>query len=92
MSTRERVRGARAQAESNAVLERWLKDLQWRVMASEGEIKRRFEPDLKTNVVACKRIDETETAFEKQPERVLGMMVRYTQKEVELVKEDDMAS
>ena len=57
-------------------MERWLKDLQWRVNASEGELKRKFEPD-RTREVVRKRTDETETGIFLPPERVLGLAVRY---------------
>jgi len=64
------------QASSNKVMTRWIKDLQWRVAASENEIWRRFEPD-RTRAIIRKRTDETETAIYRPPERVLGLAVRY---------------
>ena len=76
------------QALSNAELERWLKDLNWRVMASEGEIRRKFEPDRKRAVI-CKQTDETETAIGRQPQRVFGVAIRYTQREIEFADLED---
>ena len=58
-------------------------DLRWRVMASENEIKRKFEP-VRGKEVICKRLDETETAIDKQPERLLGISVRYLTREIEI--------
>ena len=55
--------------------------MQWRVNASEGEIKRKFEPDTSIPVVR-RLVDETETAVFDPPERVLGLAVRYEQKKV----------
>ena len=49
-----------------------------RVNASEGAIKRMFEPD-RTREVVRRRIDETETGIFLAPQRVLGMAVRYEQ-------------
>ena len=66
----------------------WLDDLRWRVMASENEIKRKFEP-VRNQVVICKRTDETETAIERQPERLFGVSVRYVQREVEIADIED---
>ena len=69
-----------AQANSNKELQRWMKDLEWRTQASDNEIKRRFEPDHSKQVVRL-RADETDTAFSRPPERVMGMCVRYAVKE-----------
>ena len=65
-------------ASSNKELERWLADLRWRVLASENEIRRRNEPD--KGRVHLRRIDETETALDRQPERIGGLAVRYTER------------
>ena len=64
------------QASSNKDMQRWIKDLEWRVSASEAEIKRRFEPDRSEEIVR-RRIDETETGVFCMPERVMGLAVRY---------------
>jgi len=71
-------------------MQRWMKDLEWRVAASEGAVLRRFEPD-RTRAVVQKRIDETETAVLRPPERVLGLSVRYEtpqEQEADLALED----
>ena len=56
-------------------MERWLKDLHWRVQATEKEIIRRNEPD-KSKAVVLKHTDETETAVDRVPQRVNGIAVR----------------
>jgi hypothetical protein len=53
-------------------------DLEWRVQASELEIKRRFEPD-RSRAIVRHRTDETEAAVFNAPERVLGLAVKYAQ-------------
>jgi len=68
-------------------LDQWMGDLQWRANASEGEIKRKFEPD-RTREVVRHRIDETETAIFRPPERVLGMAVRYETRPPEIADDD----
>ena len=77
------------QAASNKDMQRWIKDLEWRVAASESEIKRRFEPDRSQEVVR-RRIDETEAGVFCVPERVMGLAVRYEhpQREKEADLED----
>jgi len=77
-------------ATSNKEMQRWMKDLEWRVAASEGAVLRRFEPD-RTRAVVQKRIDETETAVLRPPERVYGLSVRYEtpqEQEADLALED----
>eukprot|EP00322_Chrysochromulina_rotalis_P016693 CAMPEP_0115861914 /NCGR_PEP_ID=MMETSP0287-20121206/17904_1 /TAXON_ID=412157 /ORGANISM="Chrysochromulina rotalis, Strain UIO044" /LENGTH=222 /DNA_ID=CAMNT_0003316315 /DNA_START=47 /DNA_END=715 /DNA_ORIENTATION=- len=71
-------------------LQRWLGDLQWRVNASEKEIQRKFEPD-RTREIVRHRIDETETAISKLPERVFGMAVRYEARKLEDDLTDEFA-
>jgi len=58
---------------------RWLADLRWRVMASEQEIKRRNEPE-RGQHVELSRLDETETAVHRPPQRVMGISVRYEER------------
>lgn len=75
-------RGFFFKAPSNAELQRWLADLRWRTQASESEVRRRFEPDYDKRIAQL-RIDETESAVLRQPERVLGMVLRYPVKALE---------
>ena len=62
----------------NRVLQRWLKDLNWRCKASEAQVKERFAPS--TVVLPRRKMDETESAVHRAPERVLGLVVRYEPK------------
>ena len=73
-------------------MERWLKDLHWRVQATEKEIIRRNEPD-KSKAVVLKHTDETETAVDRVPQRVNGIAVRYIEREevaVDITDGDDI--
>ena len=47
-------------------MQRWIKDLSWRVGAGEKEIKRRFEPDREKQVERL-LTDETETSVFNNP-------------------------
>ena len=68
---------------SSKELAQWLGDLQWRVNASDREVKKRFALDFTVPALVRHRIDETEygyrteTATLKAPESVRGMQVRY---------------
>lgn len=75
-------------ATSKREVDRWLTDLRWRVQASEQEIKRKHEPP-QNDKVSLKFIDETESAVLKAPQRVLGISVRYQEREVAVVENDD---
>ena len=77
-----------AQAETNKEMERWLSDLRWRVLASENEIKKRNEPD-RTRKVELRRTDETETALQRAVQRVVGIAVRYEEREEREADVDD---
>lgn len=77
-------------AESTKEMTRWMTDLNWRVQASEAEIKRRFEPQRGREVVQ-RRLDETESAVHRQPERVVGLAVRYEQQEVAIADIEEEA-
>ena len=67
---------ARCQSDTNKELQRCLADLHWRVHASEQAIQRKFEPS-RVETIPRRRIDETETALDRNPESVAGMVVRY---------------
>ena len=75
-------------AETNKEMERWLSDLRWRVLASENEIKKRNEPD-RTRKVELRRTDETETALQRAVQRVVGIAVRYEEREEREADVDD---
>jgi hypothetical protein len=74
-------------ASSNKDMERWLVDLRWRVQASEAEIRRRNEPVKKS--VVLRRTDETETAVDRAPARVVGLAVRYEERDELIADMDD---
>jgi hypothetical protein len=76
-------------ATSGKEMERWLTDLRWRVLASENEIKRNNEP-IRTRKVVLRCTDETETAVERAPQRVLGCAVRYDERPPKADVEDDL--
>lgn len=79
-----------AQGETAKDVARWLADLRWRVMASEQEIKRRNEPQ-RGQTVELSRLDETETAVHRPPQRVMGISVRYEERpEVEASLGDEL--
>lgn len=59
-------------------MDRWLADLRWRVFASDADIRTRNEPK-RGDHVELRRVDETETAIDKAPERILGMSLRYVE-------------
>ena len=67
-------------AQSNHELQRWLADLRWRTVATDGQLGRRYEPEVKRYDVPQRRLDETELAVDRQPETVFGMVVRYNPK------------
>ncbi len=73
--------------ETNKELQRWLTDLRWRTHASEAAIERRFEPAMGPPPPR-RRLDETETAIDRAPESVVGMVVRYAPREVVEVNDD----
>ena len=78
------------QGETAKDVSRWLADLRWRVMASEQEIKRRNEPE-RGQHVELSRLDETETAVHRPPQRVMGISVRYEERpEVEAALGDEI--
>jgi len=60
-------------------LERWIADLSWRVLASEKEILRKFEPE-RDRPILQRRSDETETAIFEPSVRINGMAVRYLER------------
>lgn len=68
---------------SSKELAQWLGDLQWRVNASDREVKKKFAPNFTVPELVRHRIDETEcgyrteTAILKVPESVRGIQVRY---------------
>ena len=86
---------ASRQADSNRELERWVTDLRWRAAATENEIRRRFEPDCSAKINLL-RTDETESAVLRNPETVLGLVVRYAPRppivEDDLIEADERAA
>mmetsp|Transcript_51186 Transcript_51186/g.84895 ORF Transcript_51186/g.84895 Transcript_51186/m.84895 type:complete len:274 (-) Transcript_51186:45-866(-) len=64
---------------SNKELRRWVQDLTWRVKASEAQLVEKSAPK-DTGPLLRRRRDETESGIDRQPERLLGMVVRYEQR------------
>lgn len=72
---------------TNKEMERWLKDLLWRVNAPEGEIRRLNEPAAKRTQLV--RLDETQTAVSVPPTHIVGMAVRYVEQAERFAEPED---